>query len=216
MRFSVRPAMQWIRIRSLNRIVDRPTHRHHSFRTATTIDRRRITESISVTCARKTSAPHRHCRYTCARTPAIAHSVATSARRRSQPRAIWRSVLCSISHTFKSFRKHKKIIKKKTNIQNISVRCITSSFIFLLHTTNPPIQVHMETHMWKNSLPRRGKKMSIEFGNPFPIAMNARDAELLKHRPDLFYPYMSSAAYLNGMQHKVGSFYGNRLFSNEP
>lgn len=74
----------------------------------------------------------------------------------------------------------------------------------------------MDTHMWKHALPRRGKKMTIEFGNHLPIPMNARDVELLKHRPDLFYPYMSSAAYLNGMQQKVNSFYGDRLFSNEP
>lgn len=73
----------------------------------------------------------------------------------------------------------------------------------------------MGTHMWTNGSSRRGKRMTVEFGNHPPIPMNPGDAELLKQRPDLFYPYMP-AAFLNGIQQKINPYFGNHRVSHEP
>lgn len=73
----------------------------------------------------------------------------------------------------------------------------------------------METHMWKSTMPWRGKKMSLDLGNYMHMPMGIRDTDLLKCRPDLLYPYISSNAYLNGIQQNSNTFHTNRLFPNE-
>lgn len=75
----------------------------------------------------------------------------------------------------------------------------------------------MSTHMWTNTMSARGHhRKPIEIGNnQASIPINLQKFDFSKHRPDLYYPYISPA-FLNGIQQKTTQFFGNHIFSNEP
>lgn len=52
-------------------------------------------------------------------------------------------------------------------------------------------QVHMGTHMWTNASARRGRRMSFEMPPNFPPPP---PSHFLHARPEMFHPYMNSAA----------------------
>lgn len=52
-------------------------------------------------------------------------------------------------------------------------------------------QVHMGTHMWTNASARRGRRMSFEMPPNFPPPP---PSHFMHARPDMFHPYMNSAA----------------------
>lgn len=54
----------------------------------------------------------------------------------------------------------------------------------------------MGTHMWTNASARRGRRMSFEMPPNFPPPPN----HFMHARPEMFHPYMNSAALF---QHKV-------------
>lgn len=75
--------------------------------------------------------------------------------------------------------------------------CASRSRFFLLEISRHSsrfisigYQVHMGTHMWTNASARRGRRVSFELPPNFPPPPN----HFMHVRPELFHPYMNSAA----------------------